>query len=92
MFIKEIFESEQPDVLQERTNLVFTKRGDSIVKHYRCASGRVVRSPGGCPSKSNLLKKNKKKLSARTLKKWSEHKFFNKLRSRTSIKKILGRK
>lgn len=66
MILTELFETTR--VVNERHKLVFTKHGDSIKKHYRCASGRIVASPGACPSSNKFLKKNKKKLVAKLFK------------------------
>lgn len=66
MILTELFETAQ--MINERHKLVFTKKGDSIQKHYRCASGRVVGSSGACSLSNGFLKKNKKRLVAKLFK------------------------
>lgn len=73
MILTELFENSET-VINERSRLVFSRKGNTIQKHYRCASGRIVSSPGACPSSRNLLKKRKKKLTSKLFKKYTRHK------------------
>lgn len=62
MYLIEIFKGKT--VINERTKLVFSKKDDTIRKHYRCASGGIVSSSGACPTSHSFLKKNKKRLTS----------------------------
>lgn len=89
MILAELYESDDKPILQERSRLVFSRRGGIISKKYRCASGKVTSSPGKCGFQSFKKFKYKKKLSSKRFRHFIKRNYFDKLRSRRSISHLM---
>jgi hypothetical protein len=89
MILEELYENEE--ILQERSRLVFSRRGGIISKKYRCASGKISSSSGKCGFSAFKKFKYKKRLSSKRFRHFIKRNYFDKLRSRRSIDHLLGK-